>query len=470
MKPATILLLDLSTADGLSDSVREILEGSLSQDVRIQHECATVNDSVELAGISRTVSRLRPSLLFLALNSGMLSTAVSALGSIRAELPALRVIVVIDACEPAVMLDLLREGASDFITRPFRAVDIVPRVWRLLEQAGRDVSPVHLLKEKIGLKRLVGESSAFVSEVNKFPGIARCDASILILGETGTGKELCARAIHYLSPRASKPFVPVNCGAIPLELVENELFGHEREAFTGAATSRLGLINEADGGTLFMDEIDCLPLLAQVKLLRFLQDKEYRPLGSMKTRRADVRIMAATNVDLEDAVRTGKIRQDLYYRLNVIPLVLPPLRERREDIPLLVNHFLAKFAEEFDKQTARLSQEAMQMLLVYEWPGNVREIEHVIERAVVMCEHCVIGAKDIHLPQAKARAAAAASFREMKAGMIAQFERTYIDGLLRAHDGNITRAAQAAKKDPRALRQLMRKHNIDGRRFRSGAR
>jgi DNA-binding NtrC family response regulator len=164
----------------------------------------------------------------------------------------------------------------------------------------------------------------------------------------------------------------------------------------------------------------------------------------------------------------GRLRQDLYYRLNVIPLVLPPLRERREDIPLLARHFLAKYSEEFDKQIADLSEEVMQMLLVYEWPGNIRELEHVIQRAVVMCEQGVIGTKDIYLPRAQTRAASS-SFREMKAGMIAQFERSYINSLLRAHDGNISKAARAAQKDPRALRQLMRKHSIDGRSFRSGA-
>lgn len=470
MKQPTILLLDFYPPNGLSDAVRELLEPILRSAVKIEHKSVDAAEpGAELDDRFKIVSRLKPSLLFLTLQSGRLNETVSTLRSIRTESSDVPVIVVVDACEPDVMLELLREGASDFITCPFKAVDIVPRMWRLLEQSQRAASPVRALTERLGLRRLVGESPAFLSEINKFPAVARSDASILILGETGTGKELCARAIHYLSPRAGKPFVPVNCGAIPLDLVENELFGHEREAFTGAATSRLGLIHEAGGGTLFMDEIDCLPLLAQVKLLRFLQEKEYRPLGSMKIRQADVRVIAATNADLEDALGKGRLRQDLYYRLNVIPLVLPPLRERREDIPLLVNHFLAKYKEEFDKKIAHLSQDAMQMLLVYEWPGNVRELEHVIERAVVMCEQGVIGAEDIYLPRAQTRAAAAASFREMKAGMIAQFERTYINGLLRAHDGNISKAARAAQKDPRALRQLMRKHSIDGRNFRSGA-
>ena len=461
MKPA-ILLLDLNPADALCESLRTILDESFRSDFTPQLRGVPSNDAASIEDFARTVSQLKASIVLVVLPSDLATKALTLLDSLRRHSPDVPVIAVVDASEPALMLQLLRHGASDFITPPLKPIDVVPRVCRLLEQVRQQGGPVHALKQTLGLKRLVGESPAFVAEISKFPIIARCDASVLILGETGTGKELCARSIHYVSPRAGKPFVPVNCGAIPVELVENELFGHEREAFTGAASSRPGLIHEADGGTLFMDEIDCLPLLAQVKLLRFLQDKVYRPLGSMKMRQADVRVMAATNIDLEEAVRAGKLRPDLYYRLNVIPLVLPPLRERREDIPLLARHFLARYANEFDKSINDFSLSAMQMLLMYEWPGNVRELEHVIERAIVMCEREVIGSEDIQLPRLEPRASEA-SFQEMKATMIAQFERTYINGLLRAHRGNISKAARAARKDPRALRQLIRKHKIDVR-------
>jgi two-component system, NtrC family, response regulator GlrR len=467
MKPA-ILLLDLNPADALCESLRTVLDESFRSDFTLQLRGVASNDPASIEDSARTVSQLKASIVLMVLPSDLATKALTLLDSVRRYSPEVPVIAVVDASEPALMLQLLRHGASDFITPPLKAIDVVPRVCRLLEQVREQGGPVHALKQTLGLKRLVGESPAFVAEISKFPIIARCDASVLILGETGTGKELCARAIHYVSPRAAKPFVPVNCGAIPVELVENELFGHEREAFTGAASSRSGLIHEADGGTLFMDEIDCLPLLAQVKLLRFLQDKEYRPLGSMKMRQADVRVMAATNIDLEEAVRAGKLRPDLYYRLNVIPLVLPPLRERREDIPLLARHFLARYADEFDKVITDFSLTAMQMLLLYEWPGNVRELEHVIERAIVMCERKVIGSEDIQLPRLKP-GASEASFQEMKATMIAQFERTYINGLLRAHRGNISKAARAARKDPRALRQLIRKHKIDVRVFKESA-
>jgi len=334
------------------------------------------------------------------------------------------------------------------------------RVLRLRKQVPEGETVTQTLKEKLGLQQLVGESPAFLAEMKKLRAVARCDVNVLISGETGTGKEVCARAIHYLSPRTHKPFIPVNCGAIPAELVENELFGHERGAFTDASTSQCGLIHEAEGGTLFLDEIDCLPALAQVKLLRFLQEKEYRRLGSTKTYQADVRIITATNSDLEETVRTGKLRRDLYYRLNVLLLTLPPLRERREDIPRLARHFLAKYAAEFNKQVTDFSADAIPALVVYEWPGNVRELEHIVEQAVVLSEQEVIHKADIVLPRV-ATPVRQDSFQEAKAKVIAQFEKTYIQELLLAYQGNITRAAQAARKNRRAFWQLLRKHRID---------
>jgi DNA-binding NtrC family response regulator len=295
--------------------------------------------------------------------------------------------------------------------------------------------------------------------------IAKCDANVLIAGETGTGKELYARAIHYGSSRVGRPFMPINCGAIPAELVENELFGHERGAYTSAATLQAGLIEEANGGTLFLDEIDCLPVFAQVKLLRFLQEKEYRPLGSTKIRRADVRIIAASNLNMEEAVANGKVRQDLYYRLNIISLILPPLRERREDIPLLARHFLGRYSAELDKEVNDFTEEAMQLLMVHHWPGNVRELEHVIERAIVLCEGPVLEARDLVI--SPAGNGGQQSLQEAKAKEIARFERDYIQGLLSACKGNITHAAQVAKKNRRAFWQLIQKHQIDVARFKT---
>jgi DNA-binding NtrC family response regulator len=316
------------------------------------------------------------------------------------------------------------------------------------------------------LKRLIGESPSFLAAVNKIPLVAEFDASVLISGETGTGKELTARAIHQLSPRANAPFIPVNCAAIPTELVENELFGHERGAYTNAAASQIGLIQEADGGTLFLDEIDSLPLMAQAKLLRFLQEKEYKPLGSTKLRRVDVRVITATNIDVEEAVREKRIRQDLYYRLNIIPLKLPPLRERREDILLLADHFLVECAAKFRKRVTGFTPEAKQRLLLYHWPGNVRELEHTVERATAFTTHTAIESADLTISGGD-ELSNQVPFKTAKAQVVVQFERTYLQALLMAYDGNITRAAEAACKDRSALCQLLRKHRINANNFRS---
>jgi two-component system, NtrC family, response regulator GlrR len=320
------------------------------------------------------------------------------------------------------------------------------------------------LTEKLFLQQLIGTSPVFVAEIGKIPIVAKSDISVLITGETGTGKEMVGRAVHYLSPRAGKPFVPVNCGAIPIELLENELFGHERGAFTGAMGSHSGLIQEAEKGTLFLDEVDSLPLLAQIKLLRFLQDKEFRPLGSTKSLKGDVRIIAASNANLEEAVAAGTLRRDLYYRLNVVPIVLPPLRERSGDIVVLARHFLAEYAAKLNSPAVAFSAEAERKLMLYGWPGNVRELEHVIERVVVLCMKETIDEDHIVLP-GETNNHSRLSFSEMKANVIAQFEMKYVESLLILYKGNITRAAQAAQKERRTFWGLIRKHKIDVQKF-----
>src|SRR5215217_4935956 len=287
---------------------------------------------------------------------------------------ALRVpiIAVLEDNNPERVFELLKAGAADFITSPLNASNVLPRTWNLLKPHPENSKS---FGNGTVSNQLVGDSPDFVLLLQKIPQIAKCDANVLIEGETGTGKEVYARAIHYRSARASKPFVPVNCGAIPVELVENELFGHERGAFTSASALQAGLIEEASGGTLFLDEVDSLPPLAQVKLLRFLQEKEYKPLGSVKLRKADVRIVAASNLDLEKATQNRKMRQDLFYRLNVISLTLPPLRERREDIPLLSRYFVARYAADFNKELTGIAPDALHVLMTYSWPGNVRQLQ-----------------------------------------------------------------------------------------------
>jgi DNA-binding NtrC family response regulator len=374
------------------------------------------------------------------------------------------VMVVTDVDDSEQLLALLQMGVDDCITPPLRENDLTLRLCRLLRYKDQSLALTRKFKERLCLENMIGESQEFRRVIDKLPLVAGCDASVLISGETGTGKEICARAVHYLSPRQHHPFVPLNCGAIPVELVENEMFGHARGAFTGASHQKNGLLHEAEGGTLFLDEIDSLPPTAQVKLLRVLQEKEYRPLGSTKARTANMRVIAATNIDVDEAIRTGRLRQDLYYRLNVIRLHLPPLRERRHDIPALASHFLEKYELEFGKFGLSFSAGALQMLQDYDWPGNVRQLENMIERAVVFAERNVIEGKDLDLP-ASDRPAAPGSFQVAKSACIAKFERSYIENLLHLHHGNITRAAKAAEKNRRAFWEMIRKYHIDVQQF-----
>jgi transcriptional regulator with PAS, ATPase and Fis domain len=319
------------------------------------------------------------------------------------------------------------------------------------------------LSARLGLAQIIGESPPFLTAVKQIPLVAKYQACVLLLGETGTGKEVFARAIHYHSPRSDKPFIPVNCGAIPVDLVENEFFGHESGAFTSANCSRRGLLSEADGGTLFLDEVDCLPLMAQVKLLRFLQDGQFRALGSERACTSDVRVVAASNTNLLDSAKSGRFRKDLFYRLNVITVKLPPLRERLEDVGLLARHFLAKYSAKFGAPAREFTCDALQKLLSHNWPGNVRELENVVQRAVVIAGQLLIDAEHIYIGDAEAPKEHQ-SFRCMKAKAVAEFEQTFVRRLLLAHGGNITRAAQAAGKDRRAFWELMRKHQIEAKR------
>jgi len=415
--------------------------------------------------LDKAIKQNNPDLVVLIASDSSLSHRAHLLKSVNETAGEIPLILAIEPCQSAEVIELLQLGASDFIVSPFQAQEVLTRAWRLLRTIEAHPKCVSSAPQP-GLNKIIGESPAFLAQLRRIPVISKCEANVLIGGETGTGKELYARAIHYSSTRAGKPFMPVNCGAIPTELVENELFGHQRGAFTSAATLQPGLIEEANGGTLFLDEIDCLPLSAQVKLLRFLQEKEYRPLGSAKVRRADVRIIAASNLNLEEAVGTGKVRQDLFYRLNIISLLLPPLRDRREDIALLSRHFLHKYSAEFDKEVEDLSDEALNKLMVHNWPGNVRELEHVIERAIVMCEGPRIQMTDIVLSTTEAQPPQQ-SLQEAKAQEIARFERNYIQGLLSACKGNITRAAQVARKNRRAFWQLIQKYEIDVAKFKT---
>ena len=324
---------------------------------------------------------------------------------------------------------------------------------------------VNTLYGKLALAAFVGRSPQFVEAVRRLPCIAKDRAAALVEGETGTGKELVARALHYLGPRASFPFAAINCGALPDTLLEDELFGHERGAFTDAHGKRDGLIAQAEKGTLFLDEIDSLSPKAQVSLLRVLQESRYRPVGSSAERFADVRVVAATNTPLDAQVKKGVFRADLYYRLCVFRIHLPPLRQRPEDIPLLAAHFLEKHASD-ENQAASLSPDALAALSVHDWPGNAREVENVMIRASRLCRDGRIEIDDLQLPAAR-RAAPTdhRSFQALKEENVRNFEHNYLRRLMATHEGNVTRAARTAGKDRRELGKLLKKHLIDPRTF-----
>jgi DNA-binding NtrC family response regulator len=358
-------------------------------------------------------------------------------------------------------------GLDDFLVCPFREIDLIPRIRRLLHinEEYHKPSRIPATGRQFRLDSLVGECDCFVREVQKIPLLADSDATVLISGETGTGKELFARAIHYHSLRKGKPFIPVNCGALPDLLFENELFGHTRGAFTNAFSQQQGLVAEAQGGTLFLDEIDTLSASAQTKLLRFLQDRQYRPLGSSKSITADVRIIAATNTDLCRQINRKQFREDLYYRLNVLNLCVPSLRQRSQDIPLLANHFINRYGKGEGTSDVRFTTDALQKLLAYDWPGNVRELEGVIHRVLILAKSPVIEADDLELPMPAQEMVETGTLRLAKACTVREFERAYLTRLLTAHEGNITHASKAAGKDRRTLQRLLHKYGLERQAF-----
>ena len=354
---------------------------------------------------------------------------------------------------------------DDFILAPVREDELRHRIHRILDHDiadGEERTAHARLSREIGLKGLVGEHPSFARTLEQIPLVARSVCSVVITGETGTGKELCARAIHHLSPRRHQPFIPVDCAAFPEHLFENEMFGHARGAFTDAHRDQKGLVALASGGTLFLDEIDSLSIAAQSKLLRFIQERTYRPIGSTQTLRADVRILVATNKNLETLVREAKFRSDLFFRLNVVQLHLAPLRERRSDILLLAQHFLNASAENGAPRKV-LSPAAAQKLMEHDWPGNVRELSNVIQRGVVFAPTSQIQAthirNDAAIPDFESDPEPA-NFREARARTVEAFERAFIEDMLQQAGGNITRAARLAQKDRRVFGRLMKRHNV----------
>jgi DNA-binding NtrC family response regulator len=374
----------------------------------------------------------------------------------------------------------MRHGAFDFIGKPINGAELRLRIERALRdrRAARTLERLEARGPGGDQRRprksdvIIGGSAWTKELYERISMVAPTDVTVAIYGESGTGKELVARTIHNLSPRYERPFVVVNCGAIPEQLLEDELFGHVRGAFTDASKDREGLFTAADGGTLFLDEIGEMSPPLQVKLLRVLQSQEFRRIGDDRDLRVDVRLITATNRDLEKAVQSGAFRQDLYYRINVFPLTMPPLRERRDDIPLLAHHFLLKHRDKVGKRAEGFTPYAMEKLLAYHWPGNVRELENKVHHALVLAQGDQIQPEDVQLELSASSSHAVLDvtrpFRELKREVVDAFEREYTRELLRKHGGNLAAAARQARIDRKNLWALVKKHRIDLDVFRRG--
>ena len=358
----------------------------------------------------------------------------------------------------------LQQGAYDYITKPFANDHLKNQVRHALEAKALFKENHFLrreLREKYRFENIIGKGDAIEAVFRIMEKVARTDSSVLITGESGTGKELVARAIHFTSERANGRFLPINCGALPENLLESELFGYKRGAFTGAMNEKIGLLKAADKGTVFLDEIGDMPLALQVKLLRVLQEREVYPLGSNDPVAFDVRVLCATNKDLEAEVKAGRFREELLYRINVITIKLPPLRERKDDIPLLASHFLKKFERSLGRGGMRFSKGAMKLLLGYAWPGNVRELENTIERAAILAETDVVHSHD--LPD-KLRTNALPAGVEMDNGNVTleDLEREHIKRVLGKVEGNKDRAAQMLGIHVSTLYRKMQRYRLDG--------
>jgi two-component system response regulator AtoC len=392
------------------------------------------------------------------------------LAAVKARSPSTEVVMMTGYATVGDAVRAMKLGAYDYLEKPFDPDAAALTVARAAERRRLRDEAASLRRELEGVHsfhNLVGKSDRMRDVYRLLEQASGLDITVLLGGETGTGKELAARAIHYHSSRKERHFVPVNCGALPPDLVESELFGHARGAFTGAATAKAGLFEEADGGTIFLDEIGELPLATQVKLNRVLQEREIRRVGDNAPVKVEVRVVAATHRDLRAEVQAGRFREDLFYRLNVLPIRLPPLRERAEDVPLLAAHFLDKHARAMRREITGFDPEALRLLVASAWPGNVRELENAVERAVAISSGPVILARDLPAelatpatPLPPGPVLASMPYREAVEQAQDRVSREYLVALLTEFHGNVTRAAARAGLERESLHRLLKKHGL----------
>lgn len=419
----------------------------------------------------------RPDLLLVLIDYPAYREAPEILAGLKQNFPGIPFIGIVDGLPEDRSCELLQGNLWVLLTVPVHLAELRFLIEKLRPNPAPapSTAPSSGLKARTGFRLLRGQSPAMCYIKERVAGIAPYDVNVMIRGETGTGKELVARMIHYLGKRSKKPFIAVNCGAIPAELFENELFGHKKGAYTHADQHKDGLIAAAEGGILFLDEVESLPASTQVKLLRFLQEKKYRPLGATSDIPADVQIISAAKQRLWESLDKGTFRQDLLYRLNVVQICLPVLRERREDIPELANFFIDRYCTLYQKSVSSINEPALKKLSEYDWPGNVRELENVIQEAVITTASPCI--EDWHLDLDKFKgdggfatatevSSAEGSLKAARKKVVESFEKSFLIDLLKKFKGNVTRAAASAKKDRRSFNRLLRKYNIDPANFR----
>jgi DNA-binding NtrC family response regulator len=366
-------------------------------------------------------------------------------------------------------LEACKLGAFDYIQKPFSAEQLRIAVNRGIKQKRLSDENKYLrsqLKEAYGFSRIIGKSASLQEVLKLVRKVSKTEANILIQGESGTGKELVARSIHAISDRSHRSFVPVDCASLPENLLESELFGHEKGAFTGAHVTRHGLFEYANGGTLFLDEIGELSITLQSKLLRTLQERQVRRVGGRRLIDVDVRIIAATNLNLENAIEEGRFREDLLYRINVITIPLPPLRERKDDVPLLANHYLRHFSKGSKNEVEGISKKAMELLERYSWPGNVRELQNVMERAVSLTDSKMVIPEDLPEQIRLVKNTDAfilptnSNYKGAKKEWMNSFEKRYLSALLKRHNGNISKAAREAQINRKTIHRLLKRHRL----------
>ena len=396
---------------------------------------------------------------------------------IRSTYPDLTVVMLTAFGNIESAVKAIKKGAYDFIPKPFEQDEIIFKIQKALERSLLLKENKRLLKEKeTRPSHLIGKSEPMQRVFDQINLVASSDVTVLLTGESGTGKDLAARSIHALSPRKDKTFIPVNCPTIPELILESELFGYKKGAFTNATRDKDGLFQVADKGTIFLDEIGDIGPSIQTKLLRVLQEKEIKPLGDTKVKKVDVRIIASTNRNLKQKIADHEFREDFFYRLNVLPIELPPLRDRITDIPILAEHLVAKHCKKLKKEPKMISRDVMDLLMKQPWPGNVRELENILVQGILYSKENIIGRSDIPLKDTDQKnygfkgldsnSIAALPYKEAKEKLLHEFNHDYIGARLSITNGNITQAAKQCHMDRQALQQIMKRFNIDPELFR----